>query len=102
MKYKVYFIIILFLLSIVSLRSYSNCNNSDNGISEDDLYAIGLTFEDGESVEKLVFTGKDIKSFNLTTREIVFFDSVADILLTKLEINFYRKISIIYQRRVDF
>jgi hypothetical protein len=86
MKTKVFLLIVLFAFSAISFNSYSNEKVLGDEKMTDQLYVMKVP-KYGTS-EELVFTGDDIQSFNLTTREIVFVDSVSDKVMTKLkEIN---------------
>jgi hypothetical protein len=127
MKTKLFFILIAgFAFSVLS------CNSDSDGTTKEDkttgtLYAMGTRVE-SESANsdkpypdpgeydpntphkpivvypslELVFTGDDIKSFNITTGEIVFTDLIIKKLTTPTEEGVYRKLSLYYDDKPLF
>ena len=84
MKANLFFITIVFAFSMTPFNSYSNGEASEDGKLTGLLYVTGShnirTDEYGmgklNPPEELVFTGDDILSYNLSTKEIVFVDSI--------------------------
>jgi len=83
MKATVPFLLVSFAFFLFS------CNNDPGEKEEektDTLYVVdlfGAQLEDGSFKEKLIFTGDDIVSFNITTREITLNDSTHNQLQTR-------------------
>ena len=74
MKTRIFLLMVVFSFSTISFNSYSNGKAPEDEKSIDKLYIMG--FRSNGTGEELIFTGDDIQSFNLTTREIVFVDSL--------------------------
>ena len=77
---------VFFVLAGLAFFMFS-CNNASNGVNDSKdadlksatLYALATRADEGSgSRRELVFTGDDIISFNIATREIVFTESTTD------------------------
>ena len=100
MKTNIFFLIFVFISSTIPFYSYSNVNDEKQ---TDKLYALGVIPIPGMSTEfSVVFTGDDIKSFNVASGEIVFIDSIAEKLLIEKGINHYPALSVYLNDKMLF
>ena len=90
MKAKVFFFVIALVFTNFLFASDHFQEMTKDDESTDTLYVIGLGYNNSD--RELLFTGNDIKYFNLSTREIIFDDS----LYEKLEKRFF------WYKSVDF
>ena len=72
------------LVAVMMLLLSCNRENKNSSIKGGQLQAIAKTETSDNEENTVVFTGEDIKSFNGTTREIIFTDLVTEKLGTSL------------------